>query len=264
MDKEIAKVWDKILNIRSGKRFSSIDIMKRVCNSFWELHGDRFFGDDAAIVGGLACLENIPVTVIAQYRGNSPEERIRRNYGMPMPEGYRKAMRLMKQAEKFGRAVICFIDTPGAFPGIEAEERGQAEAIARNLSEMSLLKVPIISLIVGEGGSGGALALAVSNKLFMMENAVFSVVSPEGCASILWKDSKLAPKAAENLKITATDLAQLGIIDGIFNECNNFEETCKEIRKVLFNSIKEYKNVSGEDLAEMRTQISRKIGVFLQ
>lgn len=260
MEQDTTKVWDKILNIRSCKRFNSRDIMKYVFESFFELHGDRYFYDDPAIIGGLAYLKEIPVTVIAQCRGRTSIENQKLNYGMAMPEGYRKALRLMKQAEKFKRPIISLIDTPGAFPGIEAEERGQAEAIAKNLYEMSMIKVPIISIIVGEGGSGGALALAVANKLIMLENAVFSVVSPEGCASILWRDSNKAPEAADRLKISAQDLLQLGIVDMVIEEEENLQKMSQGIIKTLYASLKEYEQYSGIELSEMRYKKYRRIG----
>ncbi len=183
-----------------------------------QLHGDRNYGDDAAIVGGIASFESIPITIIGHQRGKDTKENVKRNFGMPHPEGYRKALRLMKQAEKFGRPIICFIDTKGAYPGKAAEERGQSEAIARNLVEMAGLTVPVISIVIGEGGSGGALALGVANHIHMLEHSTYSVISPEGAASILWKDSSLAKQAAEAMKITAPHLKEMGIIDEIIPE----------------------------------------------
>lgn len=213
---EMNDVWKKVIMVRTAGRFTGKDIISNSFRDFIELHGDRYYGDDAAIIGGLAWLGDRAVTVIAHNKSDKEA-----NYGMPLPEGYRKSLRLMQQAEKFGRPIVNIIDTPGAYPGIEAEERGQAEAIARNLFIMSGLKVPIISLVIGEGGSGGALALSVANKLFMLDNAIFSVVSPEGCASILWKDKSLAAKAAMHLKLTAADLYSMGVIDGIIIEKEN-------------------------------------------
>ena len=210
--------WEKVEAARDSKRLTSLDYIETIFDSFMELHGDRAFRDDGAVVGGLAVLDGQPVTVIGVQKGRNTKDNITRNFGMPSPEGYRKALRLMKQAEKFNRPVICFIDTPGAFCGIEAEERGQGEAIARNLLEMSDLKVPVLSIVIGEGGSGGALALGVANEVWMMENATYSILSPEGFASILWKDSKKAKEAAEVMKITAKDLLELGIVEQVIPE----------------------------------------------
>lgn len=209
--------YDRVKMAR-GNRPTGLDYLTQVFGDFIELHGDRRYGDDPAIVGGIASLYGVPVTVIAIERGHTVKERTFRNFGSPHPEGYRKALRLMKQAEKFGRPVICFVDTAGAHCGIEAEERGQGQAIAENLLEMSTLCVPIISVLIGEGGSGGALALAVADRVWMLENAVYSVISPEGCASILWKDSTKASEAADSLKLTAQDAKDLGIIEEILSE----------------------------------------------
>ncbi len=213
-----AEAWDKVILSRKKDRPTGMDYIRELFPDFMELHGDRYFGDDPAIVGGIAEFLGIPVTVIAQCKGRNTKENIQRNFGMPSPEGYRKALRLMKQAEKFHRPVICFVDTPGAFCGMEAEERGQGEAIARNLLEMSALKTPILSVVIGEGGSGGALAMAVADQVWILENAIYSILSPEGFASILWKDSKRAKEAAEVMKITAEDLKKLEIVDGIIQE----------------------------------------------
>ncbi|MGN0962453.1 MAG: acetyl-CoA carboxylase carboxyltransferase subunit alpha [Clostridia bacterium] len=210
--------YEKVKAARGSDRPTGLDYIKNIFRGFIELHGDRRFGDDAAIVGGLARLKGVPVTVIAIEKGHSPKERAFRNCGSPHPEGYRKALRLMKQAEKFGRPVVCFVDTAGAYCGIGAEERGQGQAIAENLTEMSTLCVPIISIFIGEGGSGGALALAVADRVWMLENAVYSVISPEGCASILWKDASKAAEAAAGLKLTAEDAASLGIVEKILSE----------------------------------------------
>ena len=239
--------WEKVCLVRDKNRPTALDYMKIIFNDFIEFHGDRYFGDDRCIIGGIAKIEGEVITVIAQQKGKSIEENIERNFGMPQPEGYRKALRLMKQAEKFNRPVVCFIDTPGAFCGVGAEERGQGEAIARNLLEMSKLKVPIISIFIGEGGSGGALALAVANKVWMLENAIYSLLSPEGFASILWKDSSKAKEAAEVMKITAEDLMNFGIIDGIIKEAKrdasrDVEFTAKNIKKVILEEIKKLKN----------------------
>lgn len=210
--------YDRVRLARDNNRPTGLDYIKNIFEGFIELHGDRRFSDDAAVVGGIARLNGNPVTVIAIEKGHTAKERTFRNFGAPHPEGYRKALRLMKQAEKFGRPIICFVDTSGAYCGIGAEERGQGQAIAENLMEMSTLCVPIISILIGEGGSGGALALAVADRVWMLQNAVYSVISPEGCASILWKDPTKAQSAAASLKLTAEDAKSLGIIERILSE----------------------------------------------
>lgn len=215
---ETLTAWERVKRARSSERPTSIDYISGIFDKFMELHGDRFCRDDGAIVGGIAELEGIPVTVIGQQKGRTMKQNLKRNFGMPYPDGYRKALRLMKQAEKFHRPVICFVDTPGAFCGMEAEERGQGEAIARNLYEMSALKIPVLSILIGEGGSGGALALAVANEVWMLENATYSILSPEGFASILWKDGKRADEAADIMKITAADLKNMNIVERVFKE----------------------------------------------
>lgn len=217
--------WERVKTARSNERPTSIDYIGGIFDRFLELHGDRMSRDDGAIVSGIATVHGIPVTVIGQQKGRNIKQNIKRNFGMPYPEGYRKALRLMKQAEKFHRPIICFIDTPGAFCGIEAEERGQGEAIARNLFEMSALKTPILSIVIGEGGSGGALALAVANEVWMLENSTYSILSPEGFSSILWKDSRRADEAAAIMKITADDLYDLKIINKVIPE----QVTCKSM-----------------------------------
>ena len=217
------------------------DYVHALFDDFMEFHGDRYFKDDGAIIGGIASFHGMPVTVIGQEKGKTTKENIFRNFGMPSPEGYRKALRLMKQAESFGRPIICLIDTPGAFCGIEAEERGQGEAIARNLFEMSALKVPVLSIVIGEGGSGGALAMAVANEVWMLENAIYSILSPEGFASILWKDSKKADVAAKVMKITAGELKELGIIERVIPEEEPASlETLPQICAILDQSIEEF------------------------
>ena len=218
------KVWDKVSAARQIKRLASVEYMDYMFDEFMELHGDRYFRDDPAIVGGIAYLDGQPVTVIGVHKGKDLEDCAKRNYGMPSPEGYRKALRLMKQAEKFNRPIITFVNTSGAYPGMEAEENGQGEAIARNLYEMSGIKVPILCLMIGEGGSGGALALSVGNEVWMMENATYSILSPEGFASILWKDGKRAKEAAEVMKITAHDLKELDVVDDIIPEFGGADE----------------------------------------
>jgi acetyl-CoA carboxylase carboxyl transferase alpha subunit len=253
-------VWEKVMTVRSEARFSCMDIAGVLFDTFYELHGDRCYGDDRAVRGGLAYLGGQPVTVIMQCKGTSYKNQQECNYGMPLPEGYRKALRLMKQAEKYSRPVITLVDTPGAYPGMEAEERGQSEAIARNLFEMSLLKVPVITVIIGEGGSGGALAIAVANKIIMLENAIFSVVSPEGCASILWKDKRYASQAAESLKITAKDLYELQVIDHIIKETNDMVQLTASIRTVILKELAELELKTGEEIRENRLKKFRDIG----
>lgn len=210
--------WDRLTLARMIERPTSLDYIEKIFDSFIEFHGDRGFRDDPAIVGGIAKLDGRAVTVIGQQKGRNIKENVERNFGMPYPEGYRKALRLMKQAEKFNRPVICFVDTSGAYCGVGAEERGQGEAIAKNLITMAQLKVPIISIVIGEGGSGGALAMAVADEVWMLENSVYSLLSPEGFASILWKDASRAKEAAEVMKITAQDLAKFDIIDEVIEE----------------------------------------------
>ena len=231
--------WERVQVSRKKDRPVGSDYIRELFDDFIELHGDRLFGDDKAVVGGIASFGGIPVTVIVQEKGTTTKENIERNFGMPSPEGYRKALRLMKQSEKFGRPVICFVDTPGAFCGLEAEERGQGEAIARNIYEMSALKVPILSVIIGEGGSGGALALATADEVWMLENSVYSILSPEGFASILWKDSKRAKEAAEVMKLTAKDLYEAGIVEKVFAEPGVFtRETLEQVTVPLQKEIR--------------------------
>lgn len=258
--------WDRVCLARLSARPTSLDYIELIFDEFIELHGDRLYGDDKAIVGGIAKLEGKPVTVIGHQKGRTTKMRIERNFGMANPEGYRKALRLMKQAEKFGRPIITFIDTPGAFCGIGAEERGEAESIARNLMEMSNLKVPVICIVIGEGSSGGALGIGVGNRVYMLENAVYSVLSPEGFSTILWKDSSRAKEAADIMKITAQDLLDLKVIDGIIKESkggahNDKEETAKNIKDTLQKALKELENMTEEELQEDRYQKFRKIGL---
>lgn len=256
--------WERILVSRMTDRPTSLDYCKLLFEDFLEFHGDRNFKDDGAIVGGIARFQGMPVTVIAQQKGRNVKDNIKRNFGMPSPEGYRKALRLMKEAEKFHRPIICFIDTPGAFCGLEAEERGQGEAIATNLFEMSGIRVPILSIVVGEASSGGALAMGVSDEVWMLENAVYTILSPEGFASILWKDSAKAPDAAKVMKITAKDLYRLHIIDAIIKEeVPATEETlpslCQDIKVRLNNFILTYQNRTPEVLTEKRYERYRKM-----
>lgn len=261
------KPWDRVQIARYPGRPTTLDYIPYLFDDFFECHGDRTYGDDEAIVGGIASFEGLPVTVIGHQRGKDTKENIRRNFGMPHPEGYRKALRLMKQADKFNRPIICFIDTKGAYPGKAAEERGQSEAIARNLVEMAGLRVPVICIVIGEGGSGGALALGIGNHIHMLENSTYSVISPEGAASILWKDAGKAQLAAESMKITAPDLLQLGIIDEVIPEVRggahkNAQQQAQEIEKVLKKSLQELVQLSETELIENRYQKYRKIGAF--
>lgn len=235
--------------------------IKNMITDFIELHGDRRFKDDGAIVGGIGYLNGLPVTVIAMERGDTIEERMRRNFGCPSPEGYRKALRLMKQAEKFNRPVICFIGSPGAFCGIGAEERGQGQAIAENLMEMMTLKTPIVSVIVGEGGSGGALALGVADCVIMLENSVYSVISPEGCASIIWKDSAKAPEAAECLKLTAEDLYSLGVTEKVIEEKDKSnEQICEDLKNAIIQEIEKNMKLPTDRLLSNRYNRYRSFG----
>lgn len=263
-DSFTSKAWEKVQIARSQKRPSSLDYIEKIFTDFIEFHGDRAFKDDGAIVGGVARLDGYPVTVIGIEKGKTTKEHIARNFGMPSPEGYRKALRLMKEAEKFQRPIITFVDTPGAFCGIEAEERGQGEAIARNIMEMSSLKVPVLSIMIGEGGSGGALALAVGNEVWMLENSIYSILSPEGFASILWKDSKKAKEASEIMKITAGDLKQLKIIDKIIPEGKGAEEeNLSEISLCMKLYMKEFlkkqEEMSEEEIVKNRYQRFREM-----
>jgi len=253
--------YDKVMEARSGQRQMGGFYISRLIDNFVELHGDRRFGDDAAIISGVGLLNGKPVTVIAMERGDTIQERMRRNFGCPTPEGYRKALRLMKQAEKFNRPVICFIGSSGAYCGISAEERGQGEAIAENLFEMMGLKVPVISVVVGEGGSGGALALGVCDTAVMLENAVYSVISPEGCASILWKDSSKAPEAANVLKLTAQDLYEFEVIERIIAETNRSQdEIVDDLKEFLIAEIEEKHSMPLDELLAKRYEKFRKIG----
>lgn len=233
--------WERVRISRGQDRPTSLFYIENLFENFLELHGDRTFRDDQAIVGGVAMFEGRPVTVIGEQKGRSTKENVARNFGMPNPEGYRKALRLMQQAEKFKRPIICFVDTAGAFCGMEAEERGQGEAIARNLMEMAGFKVPVLSILIGEGGSGGALALAVANEVWMLENSTYSVLSPEGFASILWKNSKRASEAAEVMKMTALELREMGIVDKIVRERELLtEETSGEVMNKLKHGLRRF------------------------
>lgn len=257
--------WQSVLKARMKGRPTSIEYIEEICDCFIEFHGDRGLKDDEAIVGGIGLIAGEAFTIIGHQKGRDLHENVRRNFGMPHPEGYRKALRLMKQAEKFNRPILCFIDTPGAFCGLGAEERGQGEAIARNLIEMAGIGVPIISVVIGEGGSGGALALGIANKVFMLENTIYSVLSPEGFASILWKDSTRAAEAAELMKITAVDLMSFGIIDHIIEEQGDshfdLKQTCLALKNEIINQIDSLKALTPVQLIENRAQKYRTIGI---
>jgi acetyl-CoA carboxylase carboxyl transferase subunit alpha len=259
--------WQRAQLARHPKRPHTLDFFRLLLEDFVELHGDRVFGDDKAIVGGLARFEGQAVVVLGHQKGRDTRENIARNFGMPHPEGYRKALRLMELAAKFDKPILTFIDTPGAYPGLGAEERGQAEAIARNLREMSGLGTPIVCVVTGEGGSGGALAIGVGNRVLMLEHAIYSVISPEGCAAILWGEASKAPEAAELMRVTATDLQRLGVIDGIVPEPvggahRNWEETAANLRTALREALWELRSLSPGDLVAQRAQKFRSIGVF--
>ncbi len=259
--------WDRIQIARFPERPTSLDYIQYLFTDFLELHGDRVYGDDGAVVGGIAKFEGLPVTVIGQQQGKDTKENIRRNFGMPHPEGYRKAMRLMKQAEKFKRPIISFIDTKGAYPGKAAEERGIAESIARNLFEMSGLSVPIICLIIGEGASGGALGIGVGDHIHVLENSWFSVISPESAAALLWKDASQAKRAVATMKMTAPELKELGIIDELIPEVKGGAHKdpraqAELMRPVLAASLKELRAYAPKELVEKRYEKYRKIGVF--
>ena len=244
---------------RDQGRLTALDFAQGIFDDFIELHGDRNFRDDGAVIGGIGRLNGQAVTVVGIQKGKNLQDNLSRNFGQPHPEAYRKALRLMKQAEKFGRPVVTFINTAGAYPGVGAEERGQGEAIARNLMEMSDLKVPIIAIIIGEGGSGGALALAVADKVWMLENTIYSILSPEGFATILWKDGSRAEEAAELMKITSSELLNMGIIDKIIPERGYFtSEILEAVKTAIVNELKELSQLSTEDLIEARYQRFRK------
>lgn len=260
----LAEAWDRVQLSRMNDRPVGSDYIRALFTDFIEFHGDRCFADDKAIIGGVARFHGMPVTVIAQAKGTNTKENIERNFGMPSPDGYRKALRLMKQAEKFDRPVICLVDTPGAFCGLEAEERGQGEAIARNIYEMSGLKVPVLSIVIGEGGSGGALAMATADEVWMLENSIYSILSPEGFASILWKDSTRAREAASVMKLTASDLKHMGIVEKVFPEPSHYTvQNLKEVTYALENEIERflihYGRMSVEERLEHRYDRFRKM-----
>lgn len=261
---QILTPWERVKIARDKDRPYSFDYINEIFDRFLELHGDRFYGDDGAIVGGIGEINGSYFTIIAQQKGRNVKQNITRNFGMPSPEGYRKGIRLMKQAEKFNRPIICFVDTPGAYPGIEAEERGQGEAIAKSIFEMSGLKVPVLTIVIGEGGSGGALANAVANKVLMLENAMYSILSPEGFATILWKDGSRADEAASVMKCTSDKLLELGIIDGIIEEeqqasLENVDIIAEEIKKEILKFVDEYKDKNPEYIRNQRYERFRQM-----
>ncbi|CAN5652928.1 acetyl-CoA carboxylase carboxyltransferase subunit alpha [soil metagenome] len=271
------EAFERVQMARHPERPYTTDLLTAIFTDFLELHGDRRYSDDAAIVGGFAKLDEVEIAVIGQQKGRDINQRRLRNFGMPKPEGYRKALRLMKMAEKFGRPIVTFIDTPGAYPGIDAEERGQAEAIAYNLREMANLKVPTIAVILGEGGSGGALAIGVGDRVLMLENSVYSVITPEGCAAILWKDAGRFNEAAECLRLTADDLQNFGLIDEIIPEKNiwkfpseedstlndSFTENAQNMKKILQRHLQELNNLEADKRIEIRFQKFRKMGNWI-
>ena len=259
--------WQRTQLARHPRRPYTLDYIERICERFEEVHGDRNFGDDAAIVCGMGWIAGKPLMIIGQQKGRDTKQKILRNFGMPKPEGYRKALRFMKLAEKFNRPILCLIDTPGAFPGLDAEERGQAEAIARNLKEMAKLRVPVVSVVLGEGGSGGALALGVANKVLMLEYAVYSVITPEGCASILWKDAGKAEEAAAALKLTAPSLLAQGLIDAVVPEPlggahSNWDKAASLVKQAVLGALDQLAGLGPDQLVEQRYQKFSRMGIF--
>lgn len=265
----VSRVWEKVELARHTDRPRALDYIDMIIDDFTELHGDRYYGDDPAIVGGIGFLDGIPVTVIGNMKGRNLKETIDRNGGMANPEGYRKALRLAKQAEKFGRPLITFIDTQGAYPGLGSEERGIGESIAVNLREFSQLKTPVICIVIGEGGSGGALGIGVGDKIYMLENAIYSVISPEGCASILLRDSARAKDAAAMLKITSSDILSMKIVNGVIPEPEDGahtdpEETAKAIKAQIKADLEKLMSKTPEVLVKYRTKKIREMGVFTE
>jgi len=264
---ENLSAWQVTQVARHANRPFTLDYIERLFEDFVELHGGRQFPDDNAIVGGMARFRGHPVIVMGHQKGRDTNEKILRNFGMPHPEGYRKALRFMHMADKFGKPIICFVDTPGAYPGVEAEERGQAEAIARNIFEMSGLRVPIVVVVIGEGGSGGAVALAVGDRVLMLQNSIYSVISPEGCASILWRDAGKAEEAAKALKLTSGDLLRLGVIDEVITEPiggahRDWETTATRVGEAIARNLDELVRIPPDDLYHLRLEKYRKIGVY--
>ena len=270
IEKNVLTAWERVEIARNPKRKTALDYINEIFDEFIELHGDRCYGDDKAMVCGLGRIENQNYTIIAEQKGRNTKENIERNFGMPNPESYRKAIRMMKQAEKFNRPVITFIDTKGAYPGVEAEQRGQGEAIAKSMFEMAKLTVPVIAIVIGEGSSGGALAIGVANKVIMLENAIYSILSPEGYSSILWKDSSRFKEAADRMKLTANDLYDMEIIETVIKETIENYTTEKELFKNITDKIKqeiqttvqELKSKTNDEIVEERYQKFRKISGF--
>jgi len=264
---ETNPAWQRVQIARHPKRPHSLDYIQRLFTDFMEIHGDRRFADDPAIVCGMGFFEGRPIMVVGQQKGRDTKQKLFRNFGMPKPEGYRKALRVMQLAAKFGRPILTLLDTPGAYPGVDAEERGQAEAIAVNLREMARLGTPIIVICIGEGGSGGALALGVGNRIYMLENAIYSVISPESCAAIIYRDAKLAERAAAALRLTAEELYRLGLIDGIIPEPGegahtDWDQAAVRVREFLRRALEELAPLSPEQLVEERFQKFRRMGNF--
>ena len=270
IEKNVLTAWERVEIARKPKRKTALDYINEIFDEFIELHGDRCYGDDKAMVCGLGRIENQNYTIIAEQKGRNTRENIERNFGMPNPESYRKAIRMMKQAEKFNRPVITFIDTKGAYPGVEAEQRGQGEAIAKSMFEMAKLTVPVIAIVIGEGSSGGALAIGVANKVIMLENAIYSILSPEGYSSILWKDSSRFKEAADRMKLTANDLYDMGIIETVIKEsienCTTEKELLKnitdKIKQEIQTTVQESKSKTKDEIVEERYQKFRKISGF--
>ena len=273
IEKNVLTAWERVEIARNPKRKTALDYINEIFDEFIELHGDRCYGNDKAMVCGLGRIENQNYTIIAEQKGRNTKENIERNFGMPNPESYRKAIRIMKQAEKFNRPVITFIDTKGAYPGVEAEQRGQGEAIAKSMFEMAKLTVPVIAIVIGEGSSGGALAIGVANKVIMLENAIYSILSPEGYSSILWKDSSRFKEAADRMKLTANDLYDMGIIETVIKEPDikdskktsqsvDFEMIASEIKKEIQTTVQELKSKTKDEIVEERYQKFRKISGF--
>ncbi|MGN7470782.1 acetyl-CoA carboxylase carboxyl transferase subunit alpha [Brevibacillus sp. SAFN-007a] len=259
--------WQRVQLARHPERPTTLDYIQLLFTDFLEVHGDRLYGDDQSIVGGIAKFDGRPVTVIGHQKGKDTKDNIKRNFGMAHPEGYRKALRIMQQADKFGRPIICFINTSGAYPGKAAEERGQSEAIARNLREMATFRVPIICIVIGEGGSGGALAISVGNRIFMLENSYYSVIAPESAAAILWRDSSLGMRAAETMKITAPDLLALGVIDGIIEEPfggahRDLIAQATSVKAVISEQLEQLSRLSPDELIQDRYEKFKRIGEY--
>ena len=270
IEKNVLTAWERVEIARNPKRKTALDYINEIFDEFIELHGDRCYGDDKAMVCGLGRIENQNYTIIAEQKGRNTKENIERNFGMPNPESYRKAIRIMKQAEKFNRPVITFIDTKGAYPGVEAEQRGQGEAIAKSMFEMAKLTVPVIAIVIGEGSSGGALAIGVANKVIMLENAIYSILSPEGYSSILWKDSSRFKEAADRMKLTANDLYDMGIIETVIKETIEnytiekelFKNITDKIKQEIQTTVQELKSKTKDEIVEERYQKFRKISGF--